>query len=123
MQSMSACSGQRVLQNATAFQFAVGERLVNPCQVLINNPARSEIKVTNLRVAHLSLWQADIHAAGAQARAWIIPIELFVKRRRREQRRVPVIFTLIAAAGIDTPSVANNEHHGASHTSRTLPMN
>ena len=46
-----------------------------------------------------------------------------MKRRRREQRCVPVIFTLIAAAGIDAPSVANNEHHGASHTSRTLPMN
>lgn len=47
MQSMSARSGQGVLQNAITFQFAIANRLVNPSQVLINDSASSKIKVAN----------------------------------------------------------------------------
>src|SRR5947199_78518 len=39
-----------------ASQFAIGDGLVNPGEVLINDPAGSEIKVANFRVSHLSLW-------------------------------------------------------------------
>ena len=120
---MSACSGQGVLQNTIALQFAVGDCLVNPRQVLINDSARSKIKVANFRVAHLSLWQANIHAARAQSRPGIIPVQLVVKGRGREQGRVPVFMALIAAGGINAPAVADDEHHRASHTWRTLPMN
>jgi hypothetical protein len=48
---------------------------------------------------------------------------MIVKGRGREQCRVAVLFTLFAAAGIDAPTVANHEHHRASHVSGTLPMN
>jgi hypothetical protein len=53
---MSARSGKGVLQNTIAVQFAIGDRLINPGKVLINDPASSEIKVANLGVPHLSLW-------------------------------------------------------------------
>ncbi len=39
-----------------------------------------------------------------------------MKRRPREQCGVSVFFTLLPAAGIDAPAVANNEHNRASHT-------
>jgi hypothetical protein len=46
-----------------------------------------------------------------------------VKRGGREQRCVAVLLALLWAAGVDAPSVANDEHHWASHVFRTLPMN
>src|SRR5947208_16900582 len=104
-------------------QFAVGDRLIDARQLLINDPACSKVKVTNLRVAHLSFRQANILAAGAQSRPWIIAIELIVKRRRRKQCCVGVTLALLAAAGIHAPAVANHEHDGTAHTSRTLQMN
>ena len=39
-----------------------------------------------------------------------------MKRRPREQCGISVFFTLLPAAGIDAPAVANNEHNRASHT-------
>jgi len=56
MQSMPGSSGKGVLQNTIAFQFAIGDGLINPSEVLINDPASSEIKMANFRVSHLSLW-------------------------------------------------------------------
>src|SRR5215471_14869779 len=123
MQPMFSSSSERLLQDAVTLQFAVGDRLVDARQVLINNSACSKIKVTNFRVAHLSFRQANIHAAGAQLGPWIVAVKLIVKRRRREQRRITVTLALPGSAGIDAPAVANNEHHRSGHTSRTLPMN
>jgi hypothetical protein len=123
MQSMSARSTKGVLQNMIPFQFAIGDGLINPGEVLINDPASSEIKVANLGVTHLSFRQANVHAAGAQSRPGIIAIQTIVKRRGREQCCVAVLFTLLRAAGIDAPPIANDEHYGASHVFRTLPMN
>src|ERR1043166_597113 len=119
MHPMSSSSSERVLQDAAMLQFTVGDRFVDARQVLINDSARSKVKVTHLRVAHLSFWQANIHAAGAQSRPSIVAIELIVKWRRREQCRVPVTLTLLVPAGIDAPAVANNEHHRRGHVSRT----
>src|SRR2546430_11084668 len=48
---------------------------------------------------------------------------MIVKRRGCEQGCVAVLFALLGAARIDAPPVANDEHHRASHVSRTLPMN
>ncbi len=112
---MSARTGKGVLQNTIAFQFAIGNGLINPGEVLINDPAGSKIKVANLGVPHLSLRQPDVHAAGAQSRPGIIAIQMIVKRRGCEQCCIAVLFTLPGAPRIDAPPVANNEHHRASH--------
>ena len=79
--------------------------------------------MANLGVTHLSIRQANVHGAGAQSRPGIIAIQMIVKRRGCEQGCVAVLFALLGAAGIDAPPVANDEHHRASHVSRTLPMN
>src|SRR4029453_14931711 len=114
MQSLAARSGQCIMQNTVAFQFAICNCLINPGEILINDPACSEIKMAHFRVPHLSLWQPNVPAAGAQPRPGIIAIYLIVKRRGSEQRCVAVLFTLLRAPGINAPPVANDEHHWAS---------
>ena len=64
---MSARSGKSVLQNTIVFQFGVADGLINTSEILINDPASPKIKVTNLRIPHLSLWEPHVHAAGAQS--------------------------------------------------------
>ena len=44
---MSARCGKGVLQNTISFQFAIGDRLVNSREILINDSASPEIKVAN----------------------------------------------------------------------------
>ena len=60
MQPMSARSGKGILQNRVALQFAIGDGLIDSRQVLINDSARSKIKMANFRVAHLPVGQTDI---------------------------------------------------------------
>ena len=120
---MTARAGNGFLQYTIARQFACRDRLVNSRQVLINNSARSEIKMADLRVAHLPLRQTDVSPTGAQLRAWIIRVQLVVKGSGCQQRGVSVLVALFPAAWIDAPPVPNNERHRASHTSRTLPVN
>ena len=61
---MTARAGKGFLQYAIARQFARRDRLVNSRQVLINNPAGSQVKMTDFRVAHLSIRQADVGPTG-----------------------------------------------------------
>ncbi len=61
---MTARAGNGFLQYTIARQFACRDRLVNSRQVLINNPAGSQVKMTDFRVAHLSIRQADVGPTG-----------------------------------------------------------
>ena len=97
MQPPASRLSESFLQNAILLQFAVSDRFVDPGQVLINNPSRAEIEMTDLGISHLPFGQTDVLPARAQRRARIILIETVVKRRLREQGRVtillPVSFT------------------------------
>ena len=121
MESVTARVGERFLQYPIVRQFALRDRLVNSCQILINNPAGSQVKMANFRVAHLSIRQADVGPACAQFRVWIIAVEFVVKWCPREERCISIFFALLLATGIDAPAVANNEHNRANHRKRTLP--
>ena len=76
-------------QNFVPLQLAVRDRLVNPGQVLINDPARAEVEMADLGVSHLPCGQPDVLAARAQRSAGIFAIEPIVKRvfARGEWRR------------------------------------
>ena len=65
MKPMTACVGERLLQYPIVRQFARRDRLVDARQVLINNPAGSQVKMADFRVAHLSIRQADVGPTGA----------------------------------------------------------
>jgi hypothetical protein len=77
--------------------------------------------MANFRVTHLSIGQADVSSTRTQFSTWIIPVELVVKRRPREERRVRIFFTLLSTTGIDSPTIANDEHYRPSHMRGTLP--
>ena len=68
------------------------DRLVDPGQVLINDPARAEIHVAHLGISHLSGWQTDIETARAQTRAGIFAVELVMKWRSREEGCISIRF-------------------------------
>jgi hypothetical protein len=122
MKAMAVRTSERFLQDLVTRQFAVRDRFVNSGQILINNPPGTQVKMSNFRIAHLSLGQTDIGSAGAQFTAWIIPVELVVKRRPREKRCVSIFFALLPTSGINAPTIPNDEHDCARHMWRTLPM-
>src|SRR6266487_1291714 len=101
MRAMATSASQRFLHHLVACQFAVRDRFVNSGQVLINNPPSTQVKMSNFRIAHLPIRQTNIGPAGAQFTAWIIPIELVVKRRPREERCVSIFFALLPTARIN----------------------
>src|SRR4029450_634393 len=107
---------ERFLQNAILLQVAVSDRFVDPGQVLINNPPRAEIEMTDLGVSHLPFGQPHVLPARAQCRARIILIETVVKRRLRKQGRVTILFPVSFSARIDSPSIPDHEDDGSCHT-------
>jgi hypothetical protein len=111
------------LQNSVARQFALFDCLINSRQILVNDSARSEVKVPDFRVAHLAFGQTNVTSACAQFGPWVIPVELVMEWSRREQGGITVFLSLALPARINAPAVAYDEHYRTSHTSRTLPMN
>ena|SRR5437667_11294872 len=87
----------------------------------MNDSPAPKIEVTYFRVAHLAIGQSDIETTGTEFSDRILAIELVMKRRVREKRRVSVFLAFFLTAGIDAPAIANDEHDRTSHTRRTLP--
>ena len=115
METMTASFRESFLGDRISRELAIGERLVDPSEILINDPARAEIQVAHLRVPHLSFRQSNIETTGAQFPARIIAIQLVMKRCPREQSRITVFSAFLAAAGIDAPTVANDENDRPRH--------
>ena len=108
MEPVSARGGEGFLRNFISFEFPGGDRLINAREILKDDAAGAQIEVADFGVSHLAFGQTDIGAARAQFAAWIIAIELIVKRRFRQERGVAVFFRLGFAAGINAPAVAND---------------
>ena len=115
MEAMSASFREGFLRDGIPLQLAVGEGFVDSGKILVNDPTRAEIQVADLRVAHLPFRQPNVETAGAQPSARVIAIEAVVKWRPRQQRRIAIFFALLAAARIDSPTVANNENDRPRH--------
>ena len=89
-----------LLQNFVLLHLTVRDRLVDPRQVLINNPARAQVKMADLGISHLARGQTDVFSARAQGRAGIFAIEPIVKWRRGQQSRVAVLLPLRFSPGL-----------------------
>ena len=50
MQSVSARPRKRILEHRAFFQLALFDRLVDPGQILVHDPARAEVEVAHLGV-------------------------------------------------------------------------
>src|SRR6266480_5024155 len=116
MKSMTAGPSEGFPQYSVSGQFAIRDCLVNPRQVLIDDPAGSQVKMADFRIAHLSIRQADVSPARTQSGIWIIPVELVVKRRPRQKRCICIFLSLFSTARVNAPAIANNEHNRTSHT-------
>src|SRR5262249_5245042 len=89
--------GKGLLQNSVARKFVLLNCLVNSRQVLVNDPAGSQVKVADFGVAHLSFRQTNVASTCAQFGAWVIPVEVIVKWSRREKRCIAIFLALVLA--------------------------
>ena len=80
--------GEEFHQRRIRRQRAVGDRLVDARQFLVNDAARAEIQVADFAVAHLPGGQADVLARGAEAALRIGLVEILVEGELGQQRRV-----------------------------------
>ena len=122
MKPMATRLGEDFLQYPITRELALGDSLVNPGQVLMDDSASAQVEMADFRIAHLSFWQAHVAPAGAQFSPRILSIEAVVKWRVSKERGVAVFLTFIPAAGIDAPAIANDKHDWRRHMARTLPM-
>src|SRR5438309_12080959 len=115
MQAMSVRGRESFPGDAISCELANGDRLIDSRKVLENDAARPQIQMPDFRVAHLAFGQTNIRATSAEFAARIIAIELVVKGCSSQKRRVSVLLARFPAAGIDAPSITNDEHHRAGH--------
>src|SRR5699024_9695923 len=53
----------------------------NASEVLIHHTTSTKVHMANFRVAHLSIWQANIHAAARNKAVWVLFAQLVIDRR------------------------------------------
>ena len=84
---------------------AIGDRFVDARQILIHDPASTNIDMPNFGVTKLTFGQADITAAGAQKRVWAIcpnPVE---------GRGVGLVYRVIGIVFTPAPAIQDTEHY------------
>src|SRR6266478_116322 len=101
------CAIKSIINNWILCQFSVGNGLIYSSEILIYDPASTQIQVTNFGIAHLPGRQSDVHTAGAQAAPGIILIEAIVKWCLRQERRIAISLCRSRPIWIDSPSVSN----------------
>jgi hypothetical protein len=104
------------LQRRGVCYAAVLDRIPDAGQVLRHHPARADVEVSNLGVAHLPLRQADVPSGGAQKGMRARAPEFIEGGRARLPDGV-VDWVLPP-----TPSVEDHEHHGTVFLHRGAPF-
>jgi hypothetical protein len=109
---------ERLIDHLVVGQLAIGDRFVDAGQVLVNDPASAKVEVSNLRIAHLALWQTDVHPRGTQAASRVGFIQVIMEGRPGKQRCIPVSFGSLSPVGIDSPPVPDNQNNWLRHTAQ-----
>ena len=65
MEPMATGARENFLRDGISGELAFHDRLINSSKILINDSTGPQVKVTNLRVAHLAFGEADVEAARA----------------------------------------------------------
>src|SRR5262245_56510899 len=108
MKAGAGSLAESLLEDRVGRQFAILYCFVDPGEVLIDDAARSEIQMTDLRISHLTAGEADVRTTGTQATAGIGLIEKIVERRFPQQGGIPIGLGLLTSVRIDSPPVPNN---------------
>src|SRR5690349_20206060 len=116
MQAAAAGLSERLVDDLVTGKLAVGNGFVDAGEVLVNDPARAEVKVSDLRVTHLPRREPDVHTRRAHAAYGVGPIQLIMKRGTGKQRRVAVSLRLLSSVGIDAPPIPDDQNHWLRHT-------
>src|SRR4051794_2388412 len=103
---LAPCLREGLHEDGILRELPFADRLIDPCQVLVDDPTRAQVQVSYFTVAHLAFWQAHILPAATDLCPWILGVEMIVKRRSREQRGVTAGHGASSSAGIDAPAIA-----------------
>ena len=90
---------------------AVGDRLVDAHDVLIDDAARAQVEVSDLAVAHLPVGQPDVVARGADQHVRVALVQLGEGRHARQSDGVPVGFGALAETIQDDEDDARHGAH------------
>ena len=101
----SRAARQALPQRLVLEEAAVRDRVVDADQVLLDDRARAEVQVPDLRVAHLAVGQADRAPGGLQLRVRIALPE------RVEHRRVRQRDGVAGARRREAPAVEHDQRH------------
>ena len=102
--------GERGAPDGIAGDLTVGDRLRDAHDLLVDDPARADVLVSNLAVAHHAFGHTDIEAAGLDQRDRIVGVQPVVARLAREVHGVERVLCRIRVLA---PAVANDKEHGS----------
>ena len=101
-----------VAQGLVLEEAAVGDRVVDARQVLLDDRAGAQVEVADLGVAHLAVGQADVPSRGGESRVRIGGPELV------EVRRVRLRHGVAGAVGGQAEAVEDHERQGGHRHAR-----
>ena len=112
--------GEGVLKGRDGGELILADGLLDAGEVLVDDSAGAEVEVADLGVAHLSLGEADVFAAGGEGGLGVGLVEVLMEGGFCEQGGVAVGFGLREAAGINPPAITDDQNNGLGHS--VLPM-
>ena len=99
----------RVDERFVVEEIAVPDALVDPREVLVDDPAGAHVHVADLGVSHLAGRQADRFAGGDQLRMRVACEQRVVDRLGRQRDRVVIAF------GAQSPPIEDHQYQRTSH--------
>ena len=101
---------ERGAPDGVAGDLAVGDRLGDPHDLLVDDAAGADVLVADLAVAHHAVGHADVEPARLHQRHGIIRVQHVVARLAREDGGVELV---LLRMGVLAPAVADDEEHGS----------
>src|SRR5689334_5215069 len=123
MQAAATGFGESFVDDRVPSQLTVRDGFVNSGEVLVDDSSGAEVEVSDLRVAHLSLRKANVHARSAHLAPGVSSIQLIMKGSTGKQRCVPVSDCLRFSVGINAPPVSDDQNNWLRHTHRAYGRN
>ena len=111
VEPLPAGLGKGALQDGALRELPVLDRLVDPGQVLVDNPAGPKIEMADFRVPHLPVRQAHVQSRSAQKSLRILLEQDIVKRGGSQETGIPVFLCGRRPAGIHAPAVADHQNY------------
>ena len=110
------CLVKGILQNFVFRQLIIANCLINTGEILVNDAARAQVEMADLRVSHLAFRQAHVFTAGGQGGMRVSFVKVVMKGGLGQEGSVPVRHSLGSSSWIDSPTVTDNKHNWFFHS-------